>query len=72
MVLGLGMGKHKHFSHRQAEFSRVVGKVSWSETQSRKWPKARYEQQGNCKSSRKQKKASPGMRDQLLGGSGGW
>lgn len=50
------MGKHKHLSHSQAEFSRVVGKVSWSETQSRKRPKATYEQQGNCKSSRKKKK----------------
>lgn len=44
-------------SASQAEFSSVVGKVSWRETQSRKWPKATHEQQGNCKSSGKQKKS---------------
>ncbi|XP_058660918.1 uncharacterized protein LOC131557594 [Ammospiza caudacuta] len=49
---------------RQAEFSSIVGKVSWRERQSRKSHKATHEQQGNCKSSGKQKEASPGMRDQ--------
>ncbi|XP_072780082.1 uncharacterized protein [Taeniopygia guttata] len=36
VVLCLKMGKHKHLSHRQAESSSIVGKVSWRERQSRK------------------------------------
>lgn len=60
----LKMGKHEHLRHSQAELSSIGGKVSWRERQSRKWPKATREQQGNCKSSGKQKEANPGMRDQ--------
>lgn len=42
--LYLKMGRHKHLRHSQAEFSSLVGKVSWRERQSRKWPKATHEQ----------------------------